>query len=290
MSDALADMLSPEMSAAINNSSNIIVDEPVVTCLTCSDRGVIVYDLPVGHKLFGKPQPCPDCERGQAQQMRQWNSRLKTVGLPASYQEFTFQTWDDMDDSVREGKRLAYWCARLFVDDPNHAVSMVQAYALCKRHLEYDQVRRSLIFQGGYGLGKTGLAAAIINALIAQQQPVLYIRTQDFLDGVKARFDVKDEYPSAEQVKDTVKTAPVLVLDELNMAASGDWRQETIENVIRYRYSNDLPTVVTCNATKDELTKQWGERTTHVLFAMSHWVPMGGPILRDLRQPASKPF
>ena len=81
-----------------------------------------------------------------------------------------------------------------------------------------------------------------------------------------------------------VKSFPVLVLDEFNMTKVSDWRQEVMENVIRYRYGNNLPTVLTCNATRDELEVQWGIRTVSVLFEMAHLIPMGGEPLRDYRQ------
>lgn len=284
----IRDGFSPELQAALKGQPAAPLDEPTFACADCRDTGWYVLDLPVNHPQFGKPQACQSCEKGIALQEKQWNNRLQNAALPEMYQTFTFETWDALLEAEKEGKWLAYWCARLFVEREDHNVNLAQAYQLAGRALAYHVWHKSLVFQGPWGVGKTGLAAAIINALIAGGQSVLYIRTQDFLESVKARFG-KDE-PSVEDVMQTVKRASVLVMDEFNLTASGDWRQETMENIMRYRYGNNLPTVVTCNATKDELTAQWGARTTHVLFAMAHWIPMGGVVLRDLRSMEGKAF
>lgn len=259
---------------------NIILDEPRYACNTCMDRGVIVANVPYGDPRFGKPMACPDCERGYATLQRQWRGRLIQSGLPEMYQQFTFDTWNSLPDYLKDKKRLAAASAWLFTQSADHSVDLAAAYELCGRKLGASLVKRSLILQGPYGTGKTGIAAAIVNVSIQQGRPALYTRTQDFLESIKARFG-KDGPPTAEDIVNTVKTAPVLILDEFNMAAAGEWRQEQMENVIRHRYGNNLPTVVTCNASKDELTEQWGGRTTHVLFSMSHWIPMGGVGLRE---------
>jgi len=256
--------------------------EPVYQCVTCEDRHVISYDVPYGDERFGKLYPCPDCSGGQALMERKWRSRLSNAALPIEYQSLTFESWAALPEEFRQGKHLALACAQLFVQTPDHAVSLQKAFQMAGRVLGVDIVRKSLIFQGIPGLGKTGLAAAIVNQLLADGQSVLYIRTQDFIESVKDSFG--DKTTSTSSVVDAVKTAPILVMDEFNVTIESDWRQEIMEAVIRYRYGNALPTVLTCNANRTELEMQWGIRTTSVLFAMAHWIPMGGEPLRDLRQ------
>jgi len=265
---------------------------PVYTCQTCEDRHVISYDVPFGDERFGKLYPCPDCGGGQKLMERRWKSRLKQAELPKEYQQLTFATWQQLPQEARQGKGLALACAQLFVQSDDHSVSLATAYRMAGRDMgNVDIVRKSLILQGVPGLGKTGLAAAIVNHLLAEGKPVLYIRVQDFIEAVKDAFGKEKRQAdgtlpdSAQEIVSVVKRAPRLVLDEFNVSVVGDWRQEVMENVIRYRYGNALPTVITCNAQPDELEAQWGLRTTSVLFTMAHWVPMGGEVLRDMRQP-----
>lgn len=258
-------------------------------CATCEDRGWIKYAVDDHtHPQFGKMYPCPDCAVGQQIIGLRIKNRLAAAQLPPKYQAFDFASWMNIPKPYRVGKGLAYACAKLFVAADDHAVSMKAAFQMAHRTFEgVDISRNSLIFQGEPGLGKTGLTAAIIKELMNQNKAVLYIRVQDFLDAVKGSFDkAKDdkEADSTQDILHMVKSFPVLALDEFNMTKVSDWRQEIMENVIRYRYGNNLPTVLTCNADRDELERQWGIRTVSVLFEMAHLVPMGGEPLRDYRQ------
>lgn len=261
--------------------------EPAYQCATCQDMHLIRYSVPVDHPMFGKMYPCPDCEGGRVLEERKIQSKIADSQLPRSYQGLTFETWEQLDDEERRGKTLALNCAKLFVSSEDRYVSLAQAYRMCGRDFNAsDAVRNSLVFQGPPGLGKTGLAAAIVNGLMAENKRVLYIRTQDFIEALKQSFDREKngDESKTQEIIDTVKRHPCLVLDEFNMETTNSWRKEQIENIVRYRHNNALPTVFTCNANQGELEDQWGIRVTSVLLAMAHWIPMGGIPLRDVRQ------
>lgn len=267
-------------------AEGVIPEPPHYGCEVCEDRGVISYAVPFGHDLFGKLYPCPSCQRGYDLLVRQWRNRLANAGLPTSYQGLTFDTWQALPEALKEGKRLAFHAAMLFVAGAGHYVSIAQAYKLSKRQWKgADVLRNSLVLQGPVGTGKTGLAAAIINALLGQMQPVLYVRVQDFIMSVQARYGAGDEKPTADDVIDELRKAPVVVLDEFNLVTKSDNREEIMEKVVRYRHGQSLPTIITCNHTQEQLRAQWGERTASVLLAMAHWIPMGGEPIRDERPP-----
>lgn len=262
---------------------------PSYSCQTCQDLHRVRYDVAIEDARFGKMYPCPDCAGGHALIERQVKMRLANARLPDEYQKLTFATWMKLPRDYRAGKGLGYICAKMFTESPDHNVSIVEAYRMGGFEVTVADVRRkSLILQGPPGVGKTGLAAAIVNQLLVDGKPVMYVRVMDFIEAVKAAFDNgKNErkQESANAILEMVKSFPRLVLDEFNMTKVTDWRQEVMENVIRHRYGNALPTVLTCNADMKELEAQWGVRTTSVLFTMCHWVPMGGEVLRDMRQP-----
>lgn len=291
----IRDALPRNLQAALDEIGEWEPSPPTlpVECPSCLDLGQIKYDVPYGDERFGRMFPCPDCAKGRALFERQWRARLVEAELPAEYQHLTFETWARLPKAVRQGKGLALACAQLFVNSTDHSVSLTTAHRMAGREWQGVEVtRRSLVLQGPPGVGKTGLAAAIVNALIEQRKPVLYIRTQDFIESVKATFGKNSDAltPEGRDLVSIVKQSPRLVLDEFNLALTGEWRQEVVENVIRYRYGNALPTIITCNATQTELEMQWGTRTTSVLFAMAHWVPLGGAVLRNLQQPEGEAF
>lgn len=284
--DALHE-LNPRLRAELEKlaAEGFTLDAPAYECGVCEDKGMVRYDVPVEHEYFGKMFPCPACERGHQLLVNQWRARLANAGLPATYQHLTFESWKALPESLKEGKRLAFNAAMLFAAGEGHYVSIAEAYRLSKRKWQQeDVVRNSLIFQGPVGTGKTGLAAAIINALLEQLQPVLYVRAQDFIMSVQARYGT-DEKPSSDDVINELRQAPVVVLDEFNLTDKSADRQSIMEKVIRYRHGHALPTIITCNFNQDQLREQWGERTVSVLLAMAHFIPMGGEEIRDERPP-----
>lgn len=263
-------------------------------CPNCNGHGVYQLDVPYEHDEFGKLFPCEICDAGQDLLMRRWMNGLQAAGLPRAYQSLTFDTWDSIPAKARKGKYLAEAAAKLFVSEPNGWVSLRAAYKRGGR--EYpgnDTVRNWLILQGGMGLGKTGLAAAIVNHRAYNKLPTLYVRFQAFLTELTDRFNdrwqpkTENEPKTAGQVLDLAKTAPVLVMDEINLQSATDYSKSVFEEIIRQRAGNQLPTVLTCNYDAAQLAGQWNERAVDVLLATAHWIPMGGQRLRAAAEPVA---
>ena len=258
--------------------------EPIrYACVTCGDLGLIRYDVSTDDSRFGKLFSCPDCERGQAREMRRYNHLLADAELPETYQQFSFATWEiDIPDSAKIGKNAAYMAAIRFCQNQRHMVDMAEIYHILDMEWERDRVTRmknSLVFYGDYGTGKTGLGAAILNELLVQGKHVFYIRCRDMIREVQSRYR-KEETPSADDILRKFQRAPVLFIDEFNIANLTDDRMEIVEDIMRYRYGNQLPTIMTCNIDQQMFYNQWGGRTGDVVIAMAHWIHVGGDKLR----------
>ena len=109
-----------------------------------------------------------------------------------------------------------------------------------------------LVFQGGNGCGKTHLAAAIVNYRYALKEPALFIVVPDFLDHLRSSFS-PDSKISYDQLFESVKNAPLLVLDDFGKQTTTPWAQEKLFQVINHRYNAKLPTVITTNLSTDEM-------------------------------------
>ena len=109
-----------------------------------------------------------------------------------------------------------------------------------------------LVFQGDNGCGKTHLAAAIVNYRYQNEQPALFIVVPDFLDHLRSTFSPESKI-SYDQFFESVKNAPLLVLDDFGKQTTTPWAQEKLYQVINYRYNAQLPTVITTNCSTDEL-------------------------------------
>ena len=108
-----------------------------------------------------------------------------------------------------------------------------------------------LLFTGGFGCGKTHLAAAIANYAVGMGVPTLFLTVPDLLDTLRFSYDAEDT--SFEERFEEIRTSSLLVLDDFGTQNATDWAQEKLFQIINYRYINRLPLVVTTNLALDQL-------------------------------------
>jgi DNA replication protein DnaC len=130
----------------------------------------------------------------------------------------------DLTAEQRNSLPLAYETARAFSEKP----------------------RGWLVLLGGYGCGKTHLAAAIANELVARGQPALFVVVPDLLDHLRATYSPHSSATYDERF-DRVRNAPLLILDDLGTQSSTEWAQEKLFQIFNHRYNARLATVVTSN-------------------------------------------
>lgn len=200
-------------------------------CPLCQGFGYLCLDAPPGHPDFGRVVPCT-CKLAEIEDRRlQDLRRASNLGLLA---RMTF------DSFVPESHGL----------NPQAQENLRSAY---KRTLAYAQKPQGwLILKGGYGCGKTHLAAAIANHQIEHALPVLFVVVPDLLDHLRAAFSPQSAV-SFDRRFETVRTAPVLVLDDLGAQSSTPWAQEKLYQLLNYRYNAQLPTVITTNCELEDL-------------------------------------
>lgn len=194
-----------------------------------------------------------------------------------------------MAPHLLEGKRAAAAAAHVFCESDSHEMSLSRLNFIVNRpHVGDDVVRNSIVFQGPYGVGKTSLAAAIVNHLRSRNEHVLFIRAYNVVTSVQDRYgkvnpDKSPEYPTTEDVKKSIYEVPILVIDEFGISGISSDRRNIMEEIIRYRHNNDLPTIVTMNENKGQLSADtnWGMRILESFNEMAHWIPMGGVPLRQ---------
>lgn len=116
-----------------------------------------------------------------------------------------------------------------------------------------------LVFQGVNGCGKTHLAAAIVNYRYQLHEMALFVVVPDFLDHLRSTFSPESKI-SYDQLFETVKSAPLLVLDDFAEQASTPWAQEKLYQVINHRYNARLPSVITTCSSLDEIESRISSR------------------------------
>ena len=108
-----------------------------------------------------------------------------------------------------------------------------------------------LMLQGGYGSGKTHLAAAIANFAVSMGVPTLFLTVPDLLDALRFAYGAEDT--TFEERFDQIRNAKLLVLDDFGTQNATGWAQEKLFQIINYRYINKLSTVITTNLALDEI-------------------------------------
>ena len=155
-----------------------------------------------------------------------------------------------------------------------------------------------LLLRGGYGCGKTHLAAAIANYAVGMGVPTLFLTVPDLLDMLRFSYDSEDT--TFENRFNEIRNASLLVLDDFGTQNATGWAQEKLFQVINYRYINKLPLVVTTNLSLDELDARFRSRladrelvTDVRINAPDYRRPLddtGHPELSSLALMASKTF
>lgn len=128
-----------------------------------------------------------------------------------------------------------------------------------------------LLFTGTPGTGKTHLAAAIANHVIAELgTPARFGGFIDLLDKVKRSFG-KDE-----NVVKELSEVPLLVVDDLGKERQTEWSNSILYQVVNRRYESYLPIVITTNEDMGELERNVGGATLSRLIETCKGVKMEG--------------
>ena len=115
----------------------------------------------------------------------------------------------------------------------------------------------NLVIAGKWGTGKTHLAVAIAMNMMRKGRQAIFRLVSAMLDEIQTRIRDNGDYDDLMRL---FKTVPCLVLDDLgheNMTAA---RASYLHQIIDYRYSESLQTIITTNATTpEELSRRIGE-------------------------------
>ena len=105
-----------------------------------------------------------------------------------------------------------------------------------------------LLIVGPCGTGKTHLAVAALQEIIAQEKPgkLLFRNFQELVQDLQASFESSDS-PKKSEILQPLLDADLLVLDELGSQKPTAWVQDILYYVINSRYNDMKPTIFTSN-------------------------------------------
>ncbi len=207
--------------------------------------GWLRKDVPLGHADFGRAFPC-DCIADELAERRLAGARrASNMGAleRMTFEHFQVRAAGNAPEAM-ESLRQARQTAEDFAANPEGW----------------------LLLSGSYGCGKTHLAAAIVNQRVAQGGSALFVVVPDLLDHLRAAYA-----PGAEEGYDArfeaVRSAPLLVLDDLGTEAPTPWAAEKLFQILNHRYNARLPTVFTTNHSLEDLDERLRSRLGELGFA-----------------------
>jgi DNA replication protein DnaC len=200
-------------------------------CPLCHGLGYLRRDLPIDHPDFGKLSICT-CRQGQVAQLI--HNRLFAISNLEHLQHLTFENFQS-----RGRVGLGPWQA----DSLELAFNQSRQFA--------QTLNGWLLLQGGFGCGKTHLAAAIANFTVGLGVPTLFITVPDLLDALRFAYDNPES--TFEERFEEIRNAPLLVMDDFGTQNATPWAQEKLFQIINYRYIEHLPLVVTTNLLLEQI-------------------------------------
>ena len=152
------------------------------------------------------------------------HSELSSLGLMTghTFGNFSLRENENLEKNERKELERAFKAAQKFAEKP----------------------KGWLVLHGSYASGKSHLAAAIANYRSGEGAPPLFIMVPDLLDHLRSTFNPESTV-SYDRRFDEVKTAPLLVLDDLGTESMTPWVKEKLYQLFNYRYNAALPTVIT---------------------------------------------
>jgi DNA replication protein DnaC len=206
-------------------------------CPICGGIGYVRHDRSIDDPDFGILEVC-ECQRAKKQ--KESTQRLYQVSNLDVFKEMTFENFDIK--GISGGMEINKTLEVAFNASENYA-----------RHL-----KGWLLLMGGFGCGKTHLAAAIASQVVSFGVKTLFLTVPDLLDWL--RFTFSSQETTYEKRFEEIRDIPFLVLDDLGTQNATSWAQEKLFQIINHRYIHKLPTVITTNLSWSQIEDRVSSR------------------------------
>ena len=168
---------------------------------------------------------------------------------------------------------------------------------------------KGLLLIGPSGVGKTHLAVAALKELIQRGHNGLFCDYRELLKEIQGSYNPASE-STEMKILEPVRTAEVLVIDDLGASKPSDWVRDIVGIVLNARYNENRTTIITTNyldnpgsdgeptrlpngklveaVREDSLEKRIGTRMRSRLYEMCRTLEVYAPDFRRERTQAGR--
>jgi len=150
---------------------------------------------------------------------------------------------------------------RLNAWDPTRFPEAAHAYDVVVNYIKEVKTGGNnwLYLCGPYGIGKTHLAVSAVRALIeGRLWPAYGVVWPEHCAQVQETWDSSYDGPGEGRLWDRMRTARLLLIDDLDKRYPSPWAMGKLYEIIEQRYRLEKPTIFTANRSIDALVAFWG--------------------------------
>jgi DNA replication protein DnaC len=146
---------------------------------------------------------------------------------------------------------MMYWPATIAkIPDKCHHKGTVEKW--CDDVAKNIEIPVGLLLMGDYSQGKSAIGSICLKAAASEGIVGFWVSARSLTEYKieKTRFD------DFQTVWERACSAPLVVLDEVQIREEAKYGEQTLEDLIRYRVENGLGLILTTNHGKDELIRR----------------------------------
>lgn len=206
---------------------------------------------------------CPRCDEIERREKERREAELARRNMLSKRQRMIRKLFDQAEIPRRfQGRTFENYSPSC--EEQEKALTRARNYATnFPRAMELGA---SFVFCGKPGTGKTHLACAIANHVMATfGASALFITVFDAIGRIKASYG-PDSGTSEREVMKALCSPDLLILDEVGVQYGTEFEKVIITDIINRRYSDMRPTIILSNLDVGELEGYLGSRVIDRMF------------------------
>lgn len=135
----------------------------------------------------------------------------------------------------------------------------LSAYKATKDFIDKFPNTKGLLLSGNVGVGKTLLAAAIVNELNNKLYSTYFGNIVDIISTLKSTYSRNSSLTEIEAIDIMTNKVDLLIIDDLGKETTTEHNLSLLYRIINRLYENEKPIIITTNCSSRDLIYRLGE-------------------------------